>query len=160
MDWRFFESGRIFRDDDMNELKTEVYKTICETWRYEVDSYWQRNNYFAAFETVALAGCWYVVEHHHPWSGVLFSILGVISTIVWLITSVAVHRYIDYWWKSIQKVEDELSLKDYKFNFATAHPGSGLHPSGWVHVVPLLFMAAWIVILAVAFRCLCLCKGC
>lgn len=50
----------------------DVYKTISDTWRYEVDSYWQRNNYFAAFETAALAGCWYVVEHAHPWLGLSF----------------------------------------------------------------------------------------
>ena len=45
------------------EMRQEAYRTIFETWRYEVDSYWQRNNYFAAFETAALAGCWYVVDH-------------------------------------------------------------------------------------------------
>ena len=59
----------------MNELSErpasmEVYKTIFETWRSQVDSYWQRNTYFAAFETAALAGCWYLVEHsHREWAG-------------------------------------------------------------------------------------------
>ncbi|HXM22202.1 MAG TPA: hypothetical protein VN948_13170 [Terriglobales bacterium] len=144
----------------MSELKHEVYRTIFETWRYEVDSYWQRNNYFAAFETVALAGCWYVVEHKHLWSGLAFSLLGVVSTIVWLITSIAVHRYIAYWWQSIKDIEAVLSLQDCKFAFATEHPGSGLHPSWLVHVIPILFMAAWIVIVGLAFQCLCSCKGC
>jgi hypothetical protein len=134
------------------ELKHEVYKTIFETWRYEVDSYWQRNNYFAAFETVALAGCWYVVEHCHLWSGLAFAFLGAASTVVWFITSLAVHSYIKYWWKSIKKIETELLLKDSRFDFATEHPGSGLHPSLWVHVVPILFLAAWAVILVFAIH--------
>jgi hypothetical protein len=47
-------------------LRQEVYKEAFETWRYEVNSYWQRNNYFSAFEIAAIAGCWYVVEHSHP----------------------------------------------------------------------------------------------
>lgn len=137
----------------MSETKHEVYKTIFETWRYEVDSYWQRNNYFAAFETAALAGCWYVVEHGHPGYGLAFSLAGLASTIVWLITSVAVHSYIDYWWKSIKVIEGDSLFKG--LDFATKHPGSRLHPSLLVHVIPVLFMAAWIVILIFASHCLC-----
>lgn len=37
------------------QASMEVYKTVFETWRAQVDSYWQRSNYFAAFETAALA---------------------------------------------------------------------------------------------------------
>lgn len=144
----------------MPELKQEVYKTIFETWRYEVDSYWQRNNYFAAFETVALAGAWYVVEHKHLWSGLAFSTLGICSTIVWLITSIAVHRYISYWWRSIKNVEAALSLEENSLAFATKHPGSGLRPSQLVHVIPLLFTSAWLVIFVFAFHCLCSCRTC
>ena len=143
----------------MTELKEEVYKTIFETWRYEVDSYWQRNNYFAAFETAALAGCWYVVEHTHLWSGLAFSFLGLASTIVWFSTSVAVHRYITYWWSSIQNIELELSLMNSGFDFARKHPGSGLHPSQLVHIIPILFTAAWVVVIAFAIHCLLSCKS-
>lgn len=51
----------------MNELtnrsaELEVYRNAYETWRFEVDSYWQRNAYFAAFETAAIGGCWYLLE--------------------------------------------------------------------------------------------------
>lgn len=140
------------------ELKQEVYKTVVETWRYEVDSYWQRNNYFAAFETVALAGCWYVVEHAHAWSGLAFSLLGFLSALIWLVTSVAVHSYIEYWWKSIKDIEADSVFKENQFDFATRHPGSGLYPSLLVHFIPVLFMLAWAVILAFAIHCLC--SGC
>jgi len=143
----------------MTELKQEVYRTIFETWRYEVDSYWQRNNYFAAFETAALAGCWYVVEHNHARYGLAFSLLGLSSTIVWFITSIAVHRYVAYWWESIQKVEGQLSLKFDGIDFATKHPGSGLHPSVLVHIIPVLFGAGWIVILVFSIHCLCVCRA-
>jgi hypothetical protein len=144
----------------MAELNQEVYKTIFETWRYEVNSYWQRNSYFAAFEVAALAGCWHVVEQAHRWSGLAFSFAGLVSTVAWLVTSVAVHRYISYWWESIKHIEGKLLLVDSGFDFAKKHPGSGLHPSRWVHVIPVLFMGAWVVILVFAIRCLCSCKGC
>jgi hypothetical protein len=142
----------------MTEQKQEVYRTIFETWRYEVDSYWQRNNYFAAFETAALAGCWYVVEHAHPKFGPAFSLLGLVSTIVWLITSIAVHRYVDYWWNSIQKIEGQLSLEKDGLDFATKHPGSRLHPSILVHFIPALFAAGWIVILVFSIHSVCSCR--
>jgi hypothetical protein len=139
----------------MSEVEQEVYKTIFETWRYEVDSYWQRNNYFVAFETAALAGCWYVVEHTHLWSGLAFSVLGFASALIWCLTSVAVHKYVDYWWESIKKLEAKLSLKSNELDFATAHRGSGMHPSFLVHIIPVLFMVAWVWILAFAIRSLC-----
>lgn len=144
----------------MSELEHEVYKTIFETWRYEVDSYWQRNNYFAAFETAALAGGWYVVEHAHPWPGLAFSLIGLASAIVWFITSIAVHRYVSYWWEAIKQIEGKLSLENDAFDFATKHPGSRLHPSRLVHVIPALFGLAWIVILIFAIHCLLPCGWC
>ncbi len=142
----------------MPEVDQEVYKTMFETWRYEVDSYWQRNNYFAAFETVALAGGWYVVEHKHLYSGLSFALLGVISTIIWLVTSIAVHRYVAYWWRCVREAEAALSLHERHLSFATQHPGSGLHPSRFIHVIPVLFMAAWLVIAVLALYCLCSCR--
>ncbi len=45
-----------------HSIELEVYRTTFETWRFEVDSYWQRNSYFAAFETAAITGCWYLLE--------------------------------------------------------------------------------------------------
>ena len=137
----------------------EVYRTIFETWRYEVESYWQRNNYFAAFETAALAGCWYVVEHAQPWPGLAFSVLDLISAIIWFITSLAVLSYVRYWWNAIKSIEGKLALRDDGFDFATKHPGSGLHPSRLVLVIPLLFAGAWIVILVFSILCLCPCRG-
>jgi len=58
------------------DVSIEVYKVVFETWRSQVESYWQRSNYFAAFETAALTGCWYLVEHKHPKVGIFVSILG------------------------------------------------------------------------------------
>ncbi len=148
----------------MSELKIEVYKAIFETWRYEVDSYWVRNNYFAAFETAALAGCWYVVEHHHLWVGLAFSLLGLVSALIWRITSEGVHNYVAYWWKSIHEAENKLSLGAEGLDYATKHTGSGRplgqRPSRMVLFIPVLFMLAWVVIAAFAIHCLCPCNAC
>jgi len=135
----------------------EVYKTIFETWRSQVDSYWQRNTYFAAFETAALAGCWYLVEHSHPGMGMFVSILAIGITIVWLLSNSAVHSYIEYWLKAIMTIEKKLSLDEEGFDFASKHPGSGalIRYSTLVQLVPMLFMIAWIGLFLVAFCYLC-----
>lgn len=148
----------------MSELKHEVYKAIFETWRYEVDSYWQRNNYFAAFETAALAGCWYVIEErHHCWVGLAFAFLGLTSATIWRLTSEAVHNYVSYWWKAVKDIEDKLSLGCEVLDYATQHKRSGRplgqRPSRLVLFIPVLFMLAWTVIAAFAIRCLCPCIG-
>jgi len=144
------------------ELKREVYKVVFETWRHQVNSYWQRNSYFAAFETVAIAGGWYVVEHCHLIPGLVFAVLGALSRVAWLITSRAVHCYIDHWWESIKHIEHVLSLDRYALNFATRHPGSRLHwsASRWVHVIPVLFMCAWLLIAGLAICYLLSCRPC
>jgi len=144
--------------DSMNELSKhpasmEIYKTIFETWRSQVDSWWQRSNYFAAFELAALAGCWHLVESGHLWTALLGSILGISLTIVWWSSNSAVHNYVDYWWASIRKIEQKVSLQDEGFDFVGQHPGS----HGWVRysrlvqIVPGLFMAAWIVLVGYEF---------
>jgi hypothetical protein len=138
-------------------IASDVYRTTVETWRYEVDSYWQRNNYFAAFETAALAGCWYVVEHAHLWVGLAFSVLGLVSAGIWFVTSVAVLRYVRYWWDAVKSAEGKLMLADNDLDFAAQHPGSGLHPSRLILIIPPLFAAAWVVQLAFSIVCLCRC---
>jgi hypothetical protein len=135
----------------MNELKQVVYKTIFETWRCQVDWFWQRNNYFAAFEIGALAGCWYVVEHSHPWLGLVLAVAGLASTLAWFVTSIVTHRYADYWRESIQHIEHELALKDFGCDFMTKNPRTRLP---WVHAIPVFFMLAWIAIFVFAIHCL------
>lgn len=139
--------------DGRSELTRTVYETVFETWRSEVDSYWQRNSYFAAFEIGALAGCWYVVEKGHVYAGAVFSVLGLLTAIIWLLTSIAVHTYIDYWWRALQSTEATLSLQQEHLDFASKHPGSGLHPSLLIFCIPALFGAAWIVVFFVSLHC-------
>ena len=40
----------------------QLYWAILETWSAQVDSYWTRTNYFAAFEIAAAAGTWVVLN--------------------------------------------------------------------------------------------------
>lgn len=133
------------------DLRTEVYKTTVDTWRYEVESYWQRNNYFAAFETAALAGCWYVIEHAHLWIGLAFSAFGFVSAGIWFITSVAVLHYVRYWWGAVKTAENKLGLNADGLDFSARHPGSGLRPSDLILCIPLIFAAAWVTELVFTF---------
>ena len=126
----------------------EVYRNVYDTWRFEVDSYWERNSYFAAFEVAAIAGCWYVIEKHGG-MGAILSSLGFASSLLWLWNNVAVHSYIEYWWHSAKTIESELSPE---YRFATNHPGSGLTPSLGAKLVPVLFGVAWFALCGYALR--------
>jgi hypothetical protein len=133
----------------MNNLKNhsaelEVYRNVYETWRFEVNSYWQRNAYFAAFETAAIGGCWYLLEKQTAVMGLLFSILGTGLSLLWLWNNVAVHKYIKYWWQCIKDTERALGLHDSATDFANKHPGSSLKPSLGAKLVPVIFSLAWL----------------
>jgi hypothetical protein len=56
------------------------------------------------------------------------------------------------------EIEHHLNLGGGGLDFATKHPGSGLHPSVLILVIPVLFSFAWCAILAFAIHCLCSCQ--
>jgi len=66
----------------------QVYKSLFDTWRFEVNSHWQRSSYFAAFETVAIAAYWKVrsVPSDRGWA-IFLSMLGAILTGVWFLNN-------------------------------------------------------------------------
>ena len=69
----------------------ELYKTIFDTWRSQVDSSWQRSNYFAAFETAAIGGCWLLASGDRRISivaAIVFSIGGLLLTAIWYVSTV------------------------------------------------------------------------
>lgn len=141
----------------MNELtnrsaELEVYRNAYETWRFEVDSYWQRNAYFAAFESAAIGGCWYLLEKPYLVMGTLFAVLGTGLSLLWLWNNVAVHKYIKYWWQCAKDSEKALSLQDNAIDFANKHPGSGWRPSLGAKLVPVIFVLAWLSLITFAVR--------
>jgi hypothetical protein len=98
------------------------YELTFETWRFQVDSYWQRSSYFAAFETAALAGVWEVLVSRHWYTALVFSILGMALTRAWFLNNRKMHSYVRYWWEALGKMEDHLE--------PAASGGSG---SKWAH---------------------------
>ena len=145
---------------DEHQRMVELYKTIFETWRFQINSYWQRSSYFAAFETAAIFGCWHLIVGTPPHlkAGALVSILGAVLTIIWLINNHKTHKYVDYWWIALGKIEGKLALplstvdgkqqEQSDFAFVGRHTGSGQPPYTWVvQSVPVLFFVVWLALL-------------
>jgi hypothetical protein len=138
---------------------SDLYKLLFETWRSQVDSYWQRSNYFAAFETVAVAGCWHLLDTKHFWTEVGLSILGIALTITWFLNNRKTNSYVHHWWSAIIKLEEQMGLKPN--DFATQIEGRSKHFKyrNLVQTVPVLFGIAWIVLFAAgATKVLCYCQ--
>ena len=130
-------------------LQVEVYKTIFETWRFQVNSYWQRSSYFAAFETATIAGVWGILEANRLWTGLAFSVLGLALTLIWFLNNRATHSYVLYWWSALKGVEEKLTLKKCGTDFVTQHEGSGgMVPYRiLIQSVPGIFTVAWATLL-------------
>jgi hypothetical protein len=117
-----------------------------ENWRFQVDSGWNRSNYFAVVETVALAGAWQVLDKgSHPKTALFFAFLGLLSTIVWLLNDLINHTYILYWWQSTD------GSKEYEQKAGELGgrwwSKVGLKYSHLMHLIPVIFSAAWLWIL-------------
>jgi len=143
-----------------DEKLFQVYTQIFETWRSQVDSYWQRSNYFAAFETAAIAGCWHILSRQHDeiWAGGVVSILGIALTIVWLYNNHKTHGYVLYWWESLRVIESKLDVAGT--DFVTQQKGGGLPPYRYlIQIVPIIFLMAWSILFIWSLLLSCTCKG-
>lgn len=130
--------------------RLEVYKTLFETWRFEVNSHWQRSSYFAAFETVAVAACWKLLEETKSvWAGVLLAILGILLTEIWRRNNQKTHFYAVYWLGKVTEIEKRLSV-DAKESLEFATEILNRPRNGWlrhrhlVQAVPIIFFVAWV----------------
>jgi hypothetical protein len=126
----------------------EIYKSVLDTWRFQVNSYWQRSWYFAALETVAMAGFWKLVTDPAVprYVDAVFGTLGLSLTVVWWLSNRKTHEYVEHWWQSLLELEARLELRQEGTDYATrieARQKSGLRYRYLVQVVPVLFFLAW-----------------
>jgi hypothetical protein len=144
----------------------EAYKIALENWRFQVNSYWTRNSYFAAFETALTFGVWQISERH-SWLGAGFGLLGVTLSVAWFLNSDRLHEYITFYWERSIELErqvllassskgEDLSQRLFLVSGFDAWRAERLHHaprlrirySSLVQCVPLLFMIAWAMIIA------------
>lgn len=118
-----------------------------ENWRFQVDSGWNRSNYFAVVETIALAGAWQVLQSCYLKTGLFFTFLGLLSTIIWFLNDLINHTYILYWWRSTNEPHD-YEKKAERFGVGRWWSNVGVKYSYLMHVIPIIFGAAWLWMLA------------
>ncbi len=139
-----------------NELM-EVYKTIFDTWRSQVDSSWQRSSYFAAFEIAAIGGCWLLVSGDRRLpieAGIGFSVGGFLLTVIWAVSTSKMHEYVRHWWDSIQKIEAALALSPHDYaeqlEFKREQARSILPYKLLVVSIPFVFSLVWVALFVIA----------
>lgn len=135
----------------------EVYKALFETWRFQVNSHWQRSSFFAAFETAAIAACWKLftvkpdTQTGAPVLGFLLAALGTALTIVWLLINERTHRYALYWLDAVGEIEARVmkGSREWGIDFARKIPATikrgPIEHHNLERAVPGLFLVAWIV---------------
>jgi hypothetical protein len=139
------------------QILLEIYKTIFETWRSQVESYWRRSAYFAAFETAAIGASWHLL-HEQLWANCALSTLGVLLTLVWLYNNHKVHSYVNHWWSALERIERKLELERNETDFVTQQKGGGFIPyHGLIQTVPAIFLIAWLVLFVAGLLKSCAC---
>jgi hypothetical protein len=139
----------------------ETRKIAYETWRFQVDSYWTRNSYFAAFEIAAVAGVWKVADSH-PWMGAVFSVLCMVLTLIWLFSNHRVHEYIELWWKKAAQLDpasfelangfSEFREEERKQKSRCLERVLPVPYAIAIQGIPILFLLGWIALASYAVR--------
>jgi hypothetical protein len=145
------------------DLATQ-YKIAFDAWKFQVDSYWQRNSYFAAFQGVALGAAWKILGDR---SAVALCAAGIALVVVWYFNNLKVHSYIRYWWRRIGELErrgaTEFALVEgyehRRWGDLEHHPWERLiwrfpltRYSSAINAIPLLFLFGWLWMLNVSIR--------
>jgi hypothetical protein len=137
------------------DTAVQLYWAVLETWDTQVDSYWTRTNYFAAFEIAAMAGTWVLLGEKDLTLGHLCLPLALVLTAGWIFSNLKSHGYVEYWWNVLKEIEarDEWVRKpDYVSNYETRRrkraallklPYSVF--TNWF--VPIFFLVAWLLLL-------------
>ncbi len=85
----------------MNSQKlTDLHKEVFATWRFQIDSFWTRNAYFAGFQTAAVAGVVTVSEKHH-WTGFFASLAALFLAGIWFLSCDRLYEYQQFWWEKL-----------------------------------------------------------
>lgn len=79
---------------------TDLHKEAFITWRFQIESYWTRNGYFAGFEVAALGAVVTVSKHHH-WTGLFAGVAALFLALIWFLNCDRQHEYIKYWWEKL-----------------------------------------------------------
>jgi hypothetical protein len=145
-------NGNSVTDQNKEDTVIQLYWAILETWAAQVDSYWTRTNYFAAFEIAAVAGTWAVLNANDLVVGRCSLLLAFFLTASWIFSNVKSHDYVMYWWKALGEIEAREEWKkkpDYISNYETRRkmrPVLGKLPysdfTNWL--VPVFLLLVWV----------------
>jgi DNA-directed RNA polymerase subunit F len=131
----------------------ELYKSLFETWRFEVNSHWQRSSYFAAFETVAVAACWKLLSDlDSAWAGAVLAALGLCLTGIWYRNNNKTHFYAVYWLEKVAEIERKLVQQsgeavDFAAQILNRPNRDRIRHRHLVQAVPIIFFIAWAILL-------------
>lgn len=145
----------------------DLYKVANETWRFQVQEFWTRNSYFAAFETAASAGTVKLMETHLRLAACV-SGLGIVLTFLWLLSNDRLQEYIRFWWDKMIEIEEanaahqsdphRTSLR-LAADFSRWRSGRPNHHPRWpwrysslVQLIPVLFQMLWFALLWTSLR--------
>ncbi len=131
----------------------QLYWAIFEAWSAQVDSYWTRTNYFAAFEIAAIGGTWVVLNANDLTVGRYSLVLASFLTASWIFSNVKSHDYLMYWWKALAEIEAMPGWEQKKPDFVSGHPKRRKKLRGLAKIpyhyftnwfVPLALLAVWV----------------
>jgi hypothetical protein len=145
----------------------EIYDSTLETWRFQVNSHWQRSSYFAAFETVAVAAAWTLLTNYssQKLAGIVLPVLGIALTGVWFLNNSKTHFYARYWFQKVSDIERKLVERgdeqdiDFASRLLTRQRTDSIPHPRLVQSVPLFFLIAWIFLLGFGIRSLMINSG-
>jgi len=143
--------------DKNEDTIIQLYWAVLEAWSAQVDSYWTRANYFAAFEIAAIAGTWVVLNACDFRVGHWLLLLAVFLTASWIFSNVKSHDYVTYWWKVLEEIEGREEWKkkpEYVSKYEVRRkkrPVLGKLPysffTNWL--VPIFFFIVWVCLLRI-----------
>jgi len=140
----------------------DLYKIANENWRFQIQQFWSRNSYFAAFQTASIAGVVKLSESHvivARW----FCGAGIALALLWWLSNDRLQQYNRFWWEKLIELEKRyipdangprLAADFARWRASRPHrlPRVPWRYSSLPQLVPVVFIAAWAVLFVAAIN--------
>lgn len=92
--------------------KTDILKIVIETRNFEISNFWKRSNYFLVLNSALAVGFFRSISSGSgaPDYQILFSIIGIITSYLWLQVTFGGKFWQEYWEYRLKQIERTMGL--------------------------------------------------
>ena len=148
-------AGQNMKEDAQLTCEIEIFKMVAEHFRQDLREFWHRANFYLLTNAGLLSAflmAYPTLVEGQAIIAIIIPLVGLTIAIFWFIVLRGALYWIQQWRKQVIKLSKELDRFQCYVEIETSvQQKPYLEPSYVTHLLPLIFVIAWLVLCVVAF---------